>query len=418
MSTPGSRLPTNGARRRRVLLTLGGVFLVAFAVTAAYWLLIGQYRASTDNAYVQGNVVQVTPQVAGTVVSIAVDNTDLVEQGHVLVRLDDADARASLQAAEASLAEAVRAVRGLYASDSQTQALVAQRAADVERARHDAAAAEAEARKASDEFHRREKLSRDKFISPEALQTARTSLTAALALRDAAQAHVVDAQAGLLQAREQQAGAAGLVDNTSIETHPRVAAAAAGVRVAYLALARTGIVAPVRGYVAKRSVQVGERVSVGEALMAVVPLDDVWVEANFKESELENVRIGQPVTLTADLYGANVKYSGQVSGLGAGTGSVFSLLPAQNATGNWIKIVQRVPVRIDLDRKALEAHPLRVGLSMNVTVDTHDRRGAVLARKTPAENRYATPVYDQQARAADALIARIIAANRKLAAVQ
>jgi membrane fusion protein (multidrug efflux system) len=178
---------------------------------------------------------------------------------------------------------------------------------------------------------------------------------------------------------------------------------------------RASIVAPVRGYVAKRSVQVGERVAPGTALMAILPLGDVWVEANFKESELENVRIGQPVKLTSDIYGRDVKYAGRIAGLGAGTGSVFSLLPAQNATGNWIKIVQRVPVRIDLDPGSLDGHPLRVGLSMNVTVDTHNRRGEVLARAPFKESRYATPVFEAQARAADELIARIIAANRKSA---
>jgi membrane fusion protein, multidrug efflux system len=404
---------SNGRQRRKVLLSLAGIFLLAAVAVGIYWLLIGQYRETTDDAYVQGNVIQVTPQVAGTVVSIGADNTDLVEQGQVLVRLDDADARVQLQAAEANLAQAVRAVRGLYASDSQTQALVVQRAADVERARHDARAADAEARKASDEYRRREQLFRDKYISAEALQTARTSLQAALAQRDSARARVADAQAALVQAREQLVGAAGLVDNTSIETHPQVAAAESKVREAYLAFARASIVAPVRGYVAKRSVQVGQRVAPGDALMAIVPLDDVWVDANFKESQLENVRIGQPVKLTADLYGSDVRYSGRIAGLGAGTGSVFSLLPAQNATGNWIKIVQRVPVRIDLDLGELKAHPLRVGLSMNVAVDTHDRNGEVLANAPPTKNRYATPVYDKQAHAADELIAKIIAANRK-----
>jgi membrane fusion protein, multidrug efflux system len=408
--------PRPGRARRIALSSLAIVFVIAGLVVAAFWYTLGQYRVTTDNAYVGGNLVQVTPQVAGTVVSIWADDTDLVTQGQVLVRLDDADARVQLQVAEANLAEAVRAVRGLYASDSQTLALVTQREADVQRARHDADAAQAEARKAADEFRRREALFRDKYISAEALQTSRTSLSAALAQRDSARARVADAQAALAQAREQSVGATGLVDNTSIETHPRVEGAEARVREAYLAVVRATIVAPVRGYIAKRSVQVGERVAPGTALMAIVPLGDVWVDANFKESELENVRIGQPVRLTSDLYGNDVKYSGHVTGLGAGTGSVFSLLPAQNATGNWIKIVQRVPVRIDLDPATLKSHPLRVGLSMNVTVDTHNRRGEVLARLPLKESRYATPVYDEQARAVDERIAKIIAANRKAVA--
>jgi membrane fusion protein (multidrug efflux system) len=410
-----SPAPRTNGKRRWALLTLTAAFLAAGGAVAAHWVVLGQYRVTTDNAYVRGNVIQITPQVAGTVVAIDADDTDLVEQRQVLVRLDDADARVQLQSTEANLAEAVRAVRGLYASDSQSQALVAQRTADVQRARHDAAAAEAEARKAADETRRREQLFREKYISAEALQTARTSLAAALALRDSARARVDDAQAALAQAREQRAGAEGLVDNTSIETHPRVAMAAAKVREAYLAVLRTSIVAPVRGYVAKRSVQVGERVAPGAALMAIVPLGDVWVDANFKESELENVRIGQPVRLTSDLYGRNVKYTGRVVGLGAGTGSVFALLPAQNATGNWIKIVQRVPVRIELDPGPLESHPLRVGLSMNVAVDTHDRSGEVLAGAPLKETRYATPVFEEQALAADQLITKIIDANRRAA---
>jgi membrane fusion protein, multidrug efflux system len=414
--SPASPPRANGGRRRAVLSTLAGIFLVAGLAVAVYWLLIGQYRETTDDAYVQGNVVQVTSQVAGTVVSIGADNTDLVEQGQVLVRLDDADARVQLQAAEANLAEAVRAVRGLYASDSQTQALVTQRAADVDRARHDATAADAEARKAADEYRRREQLFRDKYISAEALQTARTSLQATLAQRDSARSRVADAQAALVQAREQQVGSAGLIDNTSIETHPRVAAAESKVREAYLAFARTSIVAPVRGYVAKRSVQLGQRIAPGDPLMAIIALDDVWVDANFKESQLENVRIGQPVKLTADLYGSDVKYAGRIAGLGAGTGSVFSLLPAQNATGNWIKIVQRVPVRIALEPKDLAAHPLRIGLSMEVSVDVSDTRGKTLADAPRSEPLAQTRVFDVLADAADAEVARVIRANSGRAA--
>ena len=417
--TPRASVQALPARRKSTrglaMAALATVFVLAGLAVGWHWVSYGQYRVSTDDAYVQGNVVHVTPQVAGTVVAIAADDTDRVEQGQVLVRLDDADARVQLQVAEANLAEAVRAVRGLYASDSQSQALVQQRAADVQRAGHDAAAADAEARKAADEYRRRQQLYNDKYISAEALQTARTSLSAAIAQRDSARARVADAEAALTQAREQKIGAAGLVDNTSIETHPRVAAAEAKVREAYLALVRNSVVAPVRGYVAKRSVQVGERVAPGAALMAIVPLGDVWVDANFKESELENVRIGQPVRLTSDLYGRNVKYTGRIAGLGAGTGSVFALLPAQNATGNWIKIVQRVPVRIELDPAPLERHPLRVGLSMNVAVDTHDRSGEILSGTPFKEKRYTTPVFEEQALAADQLITKIIDANRRAA---
>ena len=418
MSAPPqeTRLPPNGApngKRRRVLLILAALFATVAAAVGSYWFEYGRWRVTTDNAYVGGNVVQITPQVSGTVVSVLADDTDLVEQGQPLVRLDDADARVQLQLAEANLADAVRAVRGLYANDSQSRAVVAQRDADLDRARFEAERAEAAMRQARDEYARRETLFQKKFISSETLQTARTALDAAIAQRDAAQAAVEQARAAVRQAREQRTGAEVLVDNTAVETHPRVAAAAAKVKEAYLALARTTIVAPVRGYVAKRSVQVGQRVAPGTALMAIIPLGELWVDANFKESELEHVRIGQPVALTADLYGGDVEYAGQVVGLAPGTGGAFALLPAQNATGNWIKIVQRVPVRIALDPEALARHPLRVGLSMRVTVDTHHREGTVLAAEANRQERYATPVFAAQAHEADALIARIIAANRR-----
>lgn len=407
---PDNRV-SNG-KRYRALLLLALLFTTIATAVGSYWFLYGRWHVTTDNAYVGGNVVQVTPQISGTVVSVLADDTDLVAEGQPLVRLDDADAQVQLQLAEANLADAVRAVRGLYANDSQSRAVVAQRSADLDRTRFDAERAETAVRQARDEYRRREVLFQKKFISSETLQTAQTALDAAIAQRDAAQAAVVQAQAAVRQAHEQRTGAEVLIDNTSIETHPRVAAAAAKVKEAYLALARTTIVAPVRGYVAKRNVQVGQRLAPGAALMAVIPLDELWVDANFKESELEHVRIGQPVTLEADLYGHDVEYHGQIVGLAPGTGGAFALLPPQNATGNWIKIVQRVPVRITLDPKALEQHPLRVGLSMQVNVDTHQRQGTVLAAEPNQQERYTTPVFDAQARAADALIARVIDANR------
>ncbi len=407
--------PTNGApngKRRRILLLLATLFATVATAVGVYWFTYGRWHVTTDNAYVGGNVVQVTPQVAGTIVSVLADDTDLVEQGQALARLDDADAQVQLQLAEANLADAVRAVRGLYANDSQSRAVVAQRDADLDRARFEAERAETAARQARDEYARREVLFQKKFIASETLQTARTALDAAIAQRDAARAAVEQARAAVRQARELRTGAEVLVDRTAVETHPRVAAAAAKVKEAYLAFARTTIVAPVSGYVAKRSVQVGARVAPGTALMAIIPLGDLWVDANFKESELEYVRIGQPTVLTADLYGGDVKYSGRIVGLAPGTGGAFALLPAQNATGNWIKIVQRVPVRIALDAKALTHHPLRVGLSMRATVDTHQREGAALATEPSRQERYTTPVFAAQAHEADALIARIIAANR------
>jgi membrane fusion protein (multidrug efflux system) len=399
-------------RRRKVMLGLAGFFLLVALAVFAWWLLVARFRATTDNAYVGGNVVQVTSQVSGTVVGIEADDTDLVEAGQVLVRLDDADARIALQSAEAALADAVRGVRGLYAGAGQSSAVVAQRAADIERLRQEYARADAEWRRARDDLARKEELARAKFISPEALTVSRTALQSAEAARSAAKAAVDEGGSALEQAKEQKVGADVLVDNTSVETHPRVAAAAAKVREAYLALSRTQIKAPLRGHVARRKVQLGERLASGAALMAVIPDEQMWVDANFKETELENLRIGQPVTLTADAWGGDVTYHGKVYGLASGTGSAFAVLPAQNASGNWIKIVQRVPVRIVLDPAELASHPLRIGLSMRVDVDTNDRSGPLLVGESRKDSTRATDVFAAQAREADALIARVVAANR------
>jgi len=407
---PGSAV--NGARRRRALIGLSLIFVIVALAVAGWWFVIGQYRITTDNAYVGGNVIQISPQTAGTVVAVNADDTDLVDAGSELVTLDDADARIALEAAEARLGEAVRSVRGLYAGTGQSRAVVAQRMADVERTRQEALSADAELRRVRDDLARKQALFDDKFISADGLQTARTALHAAQAASAAAHAAVREAESAVAQAREQKVGADVLVDNTSLERHPHVAAAAAQVRDAYLSLLRTHVRAPERGHVARRTVQVGERVSPGEVLMAVVPQDQMWVDANFKETELANVRIGQPVTLQADLWGSSVVYDGKVVGLSAGTGGAFAVLPPQNASGNWIKIVQRLPVRIALDPAQLDAHPLRVGLSMRVKIDTHDRSGDMLSRTERTGSVHATDVYARQSAAADALIARVIAANQ------
>ncbi len=411
VAPPAAETPTNPKRKRALTLLSIGFVLIAITVLA-WWLLIAEYRATTDNAYVAGNVIQITPQVAGTVVAVKADDTDLVEPGQLLVQLDDADARIALQEAEAALAEAVRSVRGLFAGAGQSTAVVNQRSADIERTRQEAARAAAELKRVHDEYVRKEALYRDKFISIEGLQTAKTALQAAEAANAAAQAVVTEAQAALALAREQKTGAEGLVDNTSLESHPRVAAAAARVKEAYLALQRTRILAPARGHVARRKVQLGERVAPGAALMTVVPAEQMWVDANFKETDLANVRIGQPVSLHADFWGGAADYHGHVLGLSAGTGGAFAVLPAQNASGNWIKIVQRLPVRIALDPAELAEHPLRIGLSMKVRIDTHDRSGRQLADNSRQDSGYATPIFAENAAAADALIAKVIAANR------
>lgn len=397
--------------RRRAIASILLLAVLAGCAWAGWWWLFGRGSVSTDNAYVGGNVVPVTPQVAGTVTRVTADDTQLVREGDLLVQLDDADYRVQLASAQAALADAVRGVRALHANTGQARASVAGREADLRRARFELAAAQAALERMRAELARREALADRNFVSPENVQTARTALDAALAQRDAAQAAVAQAETAITAASEQLRAAAGLVDRVPLERHPRVLEAAARVREAHLAIARTRILAPVGGYVARRSVQIGQRVAPGAALMAVIPPDQLWVDANFKEAQLEHVRIGQPVTLRSDLYGSSVTYRGRVVGLSMGTGSAFALLPAQNATGNWIKVMQRVPVRVALDPAQLAANPLRIGLSMRATIDTVDRSGDVLARAPTNGGGYRTDVYDGQAREADALIARIVAEN-------
>ena len=374
--------PPNG-RRALLLSLLIGLFLAAGIGYGIYWALVARYVESTDDAYVVGNLVQITPQVSGTVLAIGADDTDYVKAGQTLVELDQADSRVALDQAEAALARSVRQVRNLMATTGEIEANVALREAELARTRADLA--------------RRAPLAASGALPAEELQHARDA--------------VASTQAALEAARQQLAAHKTLVDRTTVETHPDVQSAAARVREAYLAYARTALPAPVSGIVAKRSVQVGQRVGPGTPLMAVIPLDQVWVDANFKERQLLNLRPGQAVKLFADIYGSAVEFHGRVAGFGAGTGSAFALLPPQNATGNWIKVVQRVPVRIALDPAELAQHPLQLGLSMEVEVDTHERDGELrpmAARTAPA---YQTKAYASLAELADQRVAAVIKAN-------
>ncbi|WP_245175837.1 HlyD family efflux transporter periplasmic adaptor subunit [Cupriavidus sp. AcVe19-6a] len=376
--------PASGdnGKRKRMLLALTAAIVVAGIGYGVYWGMYARHFESTDDAYVAGNVVQVTPLVGGTVVSIAADDTQLVTAGQPLIQLDRADTQVSMEQAEAQLAQAVREVRTLYVNNGSLAANVALREADVAKARED--------------LRRRQAIAGTGAVSSEEIAHAQAALKAA--------------ESALLAAREQLASNKALTDQTTVEKHPNVQRAAANLRSAYLSFARSTLPAPVTGYVAKRSVQVGQRVAAGAPLMAVVPLDQVWVDANFKEVQITHMRIGQPVTLEADVYGSKVEYKGKVAGFSAGTGSAFSLLPAQNATGNWIKVVQRLPVRIALDARQLKDHPLRVGLSMTVKVDVRREEGAAMANAAPARPMQ-TDVYDKVAQDADQLIAQIITAN-------
>ena len=391
-----ARKPRTRARKRALLGVTALVVLAGLAYGVYYFLFLSHYE-STDNAYVQGNVVQITPQVGGTVVAIKADDTDFVKAGQLLVRLDPADAQVALDQAEAQLAQTVREVRTLFVNNGALQAQIASREADLARARSEVA-------RAQDDVARREPLVRTGAVGKEEFSHA----TAQLAV---ARSALAAAESGARAAREQLASNQALTQGISVEEHPSVMRAAARVKEAYLGLSRTDLLAPVDGYVARRSVQLGQRVQAGAPLMSVVALNQDWVDANFKEGQLRRLRIGQPVTLVADVYGKKVEYHGTVEGLGAGTGSAFALLPAQNATGNWIKVVQRVPVRIALDPQEVAAHPLRVGLSMEARVDVEHTEGRMLADGGGRNVAHETSVFDQVDGRADAEVRRIIAAN-------
>ena len=374
--------PANG-KRKRALLILATVVVIAAIAWILWQLLVGRWHESTDDAYVQGNVVAITPQAAGTVVSIGSDDGMKVDAGQVLVQLDPSDARVAYEQAVANLASTVRQVRGLYDVVDAGQADLTARRVAVE--------------KASADVKRREGLVATGAVSAEELAHARDELAAAQAALSASNGNLARNRA--------------LVDATTVIDQPQVKAAAAQLRQAYLNNQRMAIVAPVSGYVAKRSVQLGQRVQPGTTLMTVVPLDQVWVEANFKETQLAKMRIGQPVQLHSDLYGSDVEFDGKLSSLGLGTGSAFALLPAQNASGNWIKIVQRVPVRIALDPRQLAEHPLRIGLSMHTDVSLRDQSGAVLATAPQDKPLLTTQAYAKQLADAEALIQKIVREN-------
>lgn len=400
----------HGSLRHRALIGIVVIVMLVALASGAYWVLILRYQVTSDDAYVSGNLVQVNAQTVGTVKSIFVNETQTVHIGQSLVQLDGVDAAAALAASEAQLAKAVRNVRGQFAASAQAATGVSQRSADMRSTEADIAAALSTWQNAQSKLVRQTALAQQGFVSEQALLNARSTVATTHAQYDAAVATTAAARAAIGGAREQLASALAQVTNTSLANHPDVAAAAASVRQMFVAVARNMIVAPVNGVVGKRSVQLGQQVLPGAPLMTVVMLSDVWVDANFKETELANLRIGQSVTLVSDFYGKNVRFHGKVAGLSPATGGAQALLPAQNASGNWIKIVQRLPVRITLDPTEITEHPLRVGLSMSVTVDIHDTRGATVnAVMHPSET---TPVFDGVQQQAEARINQIIAANQ------
>jgi membrane fusion protein (multidrug efflux system) len=369
----------NGKRKFQLLmLTL--VIIIIGVLLGLYWFLHARFYEETDDAYVGGNVVQISAQVGGTVTAVKADDTQVVKAGQQLVTLDSADTKVALAQTEAALAQAVRQTRQMFLNNDTLAANVA--------------AAESNLARARDDMKRRQAGLASGAVSQEDVSHAQDALKSASAALD--------------QTRAALAANRALTDHTSVTEHPNVLQAAAQLRNAYLNYARVNVVAPLSGFVSKRSVQVGQRITAGSPLMAIVPLEQIWIDANFKESQLRHIRIGQPVEVIADVYGSDVKYKGTIVGFSAGTGGAFSLLPAQNATGNWIKVVQRVPVRIALDPEQVRAHPLRVGLSTTATVDIHGDGKAL--DQAPVTD-YQTNVYNDLGKQADEIVERIISDN-------
>jgi membrane fusion protein, multidrug efflux system len=379
--------PSNG-KRRRILLLIAVIFIVVGALWACYWILVLEKREKTDDAYVNGNRVVISAQIPGTVVAVLADDTQLVNAGQVLVKLDPIDAQTALSRAASGLAQTVRQVRQQKATAGQYDSEIESRKLDLARAQID--------------LEKRQPLLADHAIAGEEVRHAQES--------------VQMARATLTQAERQSLSAHALVDGTPVEDNPAVLQAKDAYRDAWIASHRNAVIAPVSGYVAERSVQLGQHIQAGEALMTVIPLHSLWVDANFKEVQLRNLRIGQKAEVRSDLYGGAFIFHGRVQGMSAGTGAAFALLPPQNASGNWIKVVQRVPVRIQIDDADLVKSPLRVGLSATVTVDTTSRDGPVLAREASDKPVGDTQVYLQdlaQANAeADAVVRQNIGAGR------
>ncbi len=350
--------PSDVARaknRKKLFAGLAGALVLAGGGYFAYETVVAGDHVETDNAYVEADSALVTALTSGPVAEVRVVDTQMVKRGDVLVVLDDVDRRLELQQAMAALGQIERRVRGYSATDNALNGQIAAREADLVRAR-------AELARVESELGRREPLASSGAISAEQLTTAKTAV-------DASAAAVSQAEANVRAARGSRDANHALISGVSLDENPEVRAAKSRVDQALVALDRTTVRAPVDGVVAKRLVQVGQMVQPGAHMMTIVPIQQAYVNANFKEVQLEKVRVGQPVELESDLYGGNVVYQGRVSGFSGGTGAAFAVVPAQNATGNWIKVVQRLPVRIELDPEQLKSHPLKVGLSMKATID-------------------------------------------------
>ena len=407
-STEPDKQAKSRTRKKRI-----AVFLIAVALLGAgfavYHFVWGQYAESTDNAYVAGDMVVVSSQIASNVKAVVVDDNQQVQAGQLLVTLDETDASLALTQATAKLADTVRSVRSLFDQVNINRAGQQASTAEITRAQDQVARFQAEAKRLQSELARRELAYKQELVSAEELEMARSAMSQAKSQLSAAQAAKKQAQAGLTQSQASLSSALNQTRDVQIAEHPKVLQAISEVREAHIRLQRCQIVAPIAGQVAKRAVQTGMRVTPGTPLLTVVPLDQVWVDANFKENQLARIRLGQPVTLKSDLDGGESVYRGKVAGFSAGTGSAFSMLPAQNATGNWIKIVQRLPVRIEIEPQDLKKSPLRIGLSMDVEVDTHEIDGPKLMSASPKQRIRQTEVFDDMATRADAHVQALLA---------
>ncbi|WP_343583828.1 HlyD family secretion protein [Herbaspirillum sp.] len=373
-------------KRKKLFSIFGGAVVIAGIGYGAYWYLIGSRYVETDNAYTATEISVVTPAINGIVASVNVVDTQAVKKGDVLVAIDDADAKLALAQAEADLDRTERRVKGFFANDAGLAAQVLAREAEQKRAAAQLLSAQADLKRAEIDLQRREALSKSGSVSGEELSNARTALLNAQANLKAAEAGEVQSRANVKATLGAQKASTVLTADTTVDNNPEVVLARAKRDQAKLDLERTVLRAPVDGVVARRQVQAGQRVQTGANLLSVVPLQQMHVDANFKEGQLTKVRIGQPVTMKADLYGGSVEYHGVVAGLSGGTGSAFAVIPAQNATGNWIKVVQRLPVRISIDPKELAQRPLSVGLSMMVEIDTRGQIQAGDALPKAAQN--------------------------------
>ncbi|HVZ68648.1 MAG TPA: HlyD family efflux transporter periplasmic adaptor subunit [Rhizomicrobium sp.] len=380
-ASSGNPANGNGAARRRGLIILSAVVIIGAVLWGIYWFAYARYFEATNDAYVAGDIVAITSREPATVLAIHADNTQAVTRGQLLIELDPARAKAAMESAEAELGRIIRSVRSDFSRVHQFDSQIS--------------AAKVQLAQAEGDYRRRREGAVDGSVSAEEVAHAREA--------------VASARAALRVAESGQAQVQAAVDNTSVANNPNVLAAIARVHDAAITLAHMRLISPVNGVVAQRTVQVGQQVAAGTPLMAVVPLDQVWIDANFKEGQLRDMRVGQPVEVTADIYGGSVTYHGHVAGLGAGSGAAFSLLPPQNASGNWIKIVQRVPVRISLDPKELRDHPLRIGLSVSASVDVRDTSGPMVSSQPLNANMRGQAV-DADAEA-DRIVARILAAN-------